>query len=77
MRYVFVYEGEDGHWIATVPSIPGCHSQGKTREEATRNCREALELWLEDLAERGEEAPEDIQNPNIDRISRLNDQAIR
>lgn len=68
MRYVFVYEGEDGYWIATVPSIPGCFSQGKTREEAVQSCQEALELWLEDLAERGEEIPEDIQSPNIEQV---------
>ncbi|MGP1347028.1 MAG: type II toxin-antitoxin system HicB family antitoxin [Phycisphaerales bacterium] len=68
MRYVFVYESEDGFWIATVPSLPGCHSQGSTRAEAMENCREAMELWLEVLAERGEPVPDDIQNPNIDRI---------
>ena len=44
---------EDGIWIAECPSIPGCVSQGETREEATINIREAIALCLEVRAERG------------------------
>jgi len=44
---------EDGMWIAECPSIPGCVSQGKTRQEATDNVREAIGLCLGVRAERG------------------------
>ena len=39
--------GEDGWIIASCPSLPGCHSQGVTREEALENIREAIQAWLE------------------------------
>ncbi len=38
---------EDGWIVASVPALKGCHSQGKTREEALDNIREAIDLWLE------------------------------
>jgi predicted RNase H-like HicB family nuclease len=44
---------EDGIWVAECPSIPGCVSQGKTRQEAMDNVREAIALCLEVRAERG------------------------
>ena len=44
---------EDGIWVAECPSIPGCASQGKTRQEATDNVREAIAFCLEVRAERG------------------------
>ena len=44
---------EDGVWIAECPAIPGCVSQGQTREEAVANIREAIALCLEVRAERG------------------------
>jgi predicted RNase H-like HicB family nuclease len=44
---------EDGVWIAECPSIPGCVSQGNTRDEALANIREAIALCLEVRAERG------------------------
>lgn len=39
--------GEDGMVIASVPALPGCHSQGLTRDEALENIREAVVGWLE------------------------------
>jgi predicted RNase H-like HicB family nuclease len=44
---------EDGAWITSCPAIPGCHSQGATREEAVASIREAIALCLEVRAERG------------------------
>ena len=44
---------EDGMWIAECPSIPGCVSQGKTREEALKKIKQAIALCLEVRAERG------------------------
>ena len=44
---------EDGVWIVECPSIPGCISQGSTRDEAVANIREAITACLEVRAERG------------------------
>jgi predicted RNase H-like HicB family nuclease len=44
---------EDGVWIAACPSIPGCVSQGETRDEALSNIQEAIAACLEVRAERG------------------------
>lgn len=44
---------EDSFWVAECPSIPGCISQGKSRDEAIRNVREAIAACLEVRAERG------------------------
>lgn len=51
MRQVVIYPGEDGFWIAECSSLPGCISQGKTKEEAIRNIKEAIELYIETLKE--------------------------
>jgi predicted RNase H-like HicB family nuclease len=54
MKFVTTLDrDEDGVWIAECPSIPGCVSQGATREEALANIREAIALCLEVRAERG------------------------
>lgn len=44
---------EDGVWVAECPSIPGCVSQGNTRDEALSNIREAIAACLEVRAEHG------------------------
>lgn len=44
---VIVEQGEDGYFVAHVPSLKGCWSQGKTSEEALANIREAIDLYLE------------------------------
>lgn len=44
---VIIEPGEDGFFVARVPSLKGCWSQGKTKEEAIANIREAIELYLE------------------------------
>ncbi len=44
---VVIETGEDGYFVARVPPLKGCWSQGKTREEALANIREAIELYLE------------------------------
>jgi len=58
-RRVLLYPGEDGYVVAEVPSLPGCVSQGKTRDEAVANVREAIALHEEVLRERGEPIPDD------------------
>jgi predicted RNase H-like HicB family nuclease len=44
---VIVEHGEDGYFVAHVPSLKGCWSQGRTKEEALQNIREAIELYIE------------------------------
>ena len=43
---ILIEKGKDGYFVASVPSLKGCWSQGKTREEALRNIREAIDLYL-------------------------------
>ena len=50
---VTIDRDEDGSWVAEGPSIPGCVSQGDTKDEALANVREAIELCLEVRAEKG------------------------
>ncbi|MEO5360951.1 MAG: type II toxin-antitoxin system HicB family antitoxin [Nitrospirota bacterium] len=59
MRQVIIYHGEDGYWIAECPSLPGCITQGKTKEEVIENIREAIDLYIETLTERNSTVPED------------------
>jgi predicted RNase H-like HicB family nuclease len=61
MRYrVLIQQDEDGMYVAEVPSLPGCISQGETREEAVTQVREAIAAYLESLQERGEPIPPPI-----------------
>ena len=54
MRFIVTLNrDEDGVWVAECPSIPGCVSQGKNREEALENVKEAIQLCLEVRAEKG------------------------
>lgn len=60
MRQVILYpDQEDGGWVAEVPSLPGCISQGDTREEAIANVRDAIETWINGAKHVGMEVPED------------------
>ena len=46
MREAIIYHGEDNYWIAECPSLPGCISQGKTKEDAITNIKEAIEGYI-------------------------------
>ena len=59
MRQVIIYPGEDGYWVAECPSLPGCVSQGESRDEAIANIKEAIEGYVEALVEDGLPVPED------------------
>jgi predicted RNase H-like HicB family nuclease len=50
---VTIDRDEDGVWVVECPAIPGCVSQGKTKEQAIKNIEEAIALCLEVRAERG------------------------
>jgi predicted RNase H-like HicB family nuclease len=59
MRQVIVYPGDDGFWVAECPSLPGCVSQGETRETAISNIREAIEGYILALQEDNLHVPEE------------------
>jgi predicted RNase H-like HicB family nuclease len=59
MRQVMIYPGEDDYWVAEVPSLPGCISQGKTREEVVTNVKEAIDAYINALKEDGLGVPEE------------------
>ena len=59
MRPVIIYPVEDGFWVAECPSLPGCISQGTSREEAIRNIREAIEGYMAALKEDSFPVPEE------------------
>ena len=67
MKYrVLVQADEDGRFVAEVPSLPGCISQGRSREEALRNIKEAINLYLESLRAHGDAVPPPIQEEIVE-----------
>jgi predicted RNase H-like HicB family nuclease len=58
MKYTVILDQEsDGGYVAIVPTLPGCVSQGDSREEALANIREAAELYIDDCIEASDEFP--------------------
>ncbi len=51
MREVILYPGEDGYWVVECPGLPGCISQGKTKEKAIKNIKEAIGCYIHSLKE--------------------------
>jgi predicted RNase H-like HicB family nuclease len=61
MKYrVNITQDEDGVFVAEVPALPGCISQGETRAAAVENIKEAIAGYLESLAAHGEPVPQPI-----------------
>ncbi len=59
MRQVIIFRAEDDFWVAECPSLPGCLSQGKTKEEAVANIREAIRGYIAALEEDKLAVPEE------------------
>ncbi len=59
MRQVVLYPGEDGYWVVECPSLPGCVSQGRTKEEAIANITEAIRGYVAVLEEDHLPVPEE------------------
>jgi predicted RNase H-like HicB family nuclease len=57
MRQVLIFPGEDGYWVAECPSLPGCISQGKTRDEAISTINEAIQGYIKALEQDGLSVP--------------------
>ncbi len=67
MKYrVLIQQGEDGMFVAEVPALPGCISQGATRAEALTNAHEAVEAYLESLRAHGDPVPPPIDEEVIE-----------
>jgi len=67
MRYTVVLEEDpEGGYVAVVPALPGCVSQGDTRQQALANAREAAELYVEDCIAAGDPVPTEAGREYID-----------
>ena len=67
MKYrVIIEQDEDGIFVAEVPSLPGCISQGKTRAEALKNIQEAIEVYIESLKTHNEPIPPSIDEEIVE-----------
>jgi predicted RNase H-like HicB family nuclease len=56
--HVVLEPDPEGGYVAIVPALPGCYSQGETIDEALANVREAVELTIEDLEANGDPVPD-------------------
>ena len=67
MRFAIVLEkDEEGYIVASCPNFPGCHSQGKTREEAVANIIEAIQGYIESFRKHGELIPKmDVEEVEV------------
>ena len=67
MKYrALIYRDETGMFVAEVPALPGCISQGKSRSEAVANIHEAIEAYLESLKAHGDPVPPSIDEEVIE-----------
>ncbi len=65
-RYtVILYPEEEGGYSVLVPALPGCVTQGETVEDALAMARDAIELYVETLSDRGEEIPVELAPPVV------------
>jgi predicted RNase H-like HicB family nuclease len=62
MRQVIIYTDENGDWCASCPSLPGCHSQGDSREDALKNIKDAIEGYIEALEADGLPIPQEVEH---------------
>jgi antitoxin HicB len=63
---VVLTRDESGEYVAVVPALPGCFTEGETQEEAFQDIREATELMLQSLAAHGDPIPEEL---GVERIA--------
>ena len=67
MKYTITLEkDEDGFFIASVPALTGCHSQGRNKQEALDNIKEAIEGYIASLRKHGEPIPRDTEVAEVE-----------
>lgn len=67
MKYrIIIEQDEEGTFVAECPSLPGCLSQGKTRVEALKNIKDAIQGYLESLRKHNEPVPPSIEEEMVE-----------
>ena len=67
MKFVITFEpDEDGYIVVSCPALPGCHSQGRTREEAIANIKEAIRGYITSMRNHGEPVPSETEVEEVE-----------
>jgi len=67
MKYrIIIEQDEDGFFVAECPSLPGCVSQGKSREEAVKNIKDAIHGYMESLKKHNDPIPPSIEEEMVE-----------
>jgi len=70
LEYTAIFEpAEEGGYVASVPAVPGCHTEGDTLREAKANIAEALSLCLEVLEDEGQKIPQEERKVVVSKVS--------
>jgi len=64
-RIYIYWSDEDNVFIAEIPELPGCMSDGETYEEAIKNAQEAIEIWVETAKKIGREIPKPVSKREL------------
>ena len=62
---LLIPDTEDGGYVVKVPALPGCVTQGDTREEAVENAKDVIEVWIEAALAAGETVPAEVLPPEL------------
>ncbi len=65
VSYKVVLEYNEGYYTVTAPALPGCVTQGRTKEEALKHAKEAIQGYLESLQKDGITVPKDVELAEI------------
>lgn len=70
LKYTAIFEpAEEGGYVVSVPTLPGCATQGETFEEASEMIKDAIQGYLAVLKEEGQEIPQEIEDVVVTKIS--------
>jgi len=70
LKYTAIFEpAEEGGYVVSVPTLPGCATQGETFEEAVAMIKDAMQGYLAVLRDEGEEIPQEIEDLVVTKVS--------
>lgn len=73
LEYTVIFEpAEEGGYVASVPTLPGCATQGETFEETTKNIKDAIQGYLEVLKEEGQNIPREMKEVVVTKVTIAN-----